>query len=177
MSLLIVDDSPIDRRLAARVLEQAGFVTREAANGSEALLVLESEPAELVVTDLVMPGMDGLTLVESIRSRHANTPVILMTAHGSDDVGMRALQRGAASYVPKRELARALVDTVRSVLSLVAGHELDEGAPSSDPSVTARWEVGNDPSELTPLIGAIERTLAPCHVVDPTARIQLSVAI
>jgi CheY-like chemotaxis protein len=177
MSVLIVDDSPIDRRLAARVLEQSGFATRAVSNGNEALAALETEPAEVVVTDLVMPGMDGLTLVESIRSRHAKTPVILMTAHGSDDIGVRALQRGAASYVPKRELARALVDTVRSVLSLVAGDDEAASAPGSSGLRPVRWELGNDPSEIAPLLSAVERRLAVGHVVDPTARIQLSVAI
>ncbi|CAN5925194.1 N/A [soil metagenome] len=109
MSILVVDDSPIDRRLASGLLTRAGFTARLAENGHEALTALEAERAELVITELIMPEMDGLTLVESICSRYPDIPVILMTGGGSEDIAVRALQRCAASYVPKRELARSLV--------------------------------------------------------------------
>ena len=56
--------------------------------------------------------MDGLQLVQAIRSKYPGMPVILMTAHGSEDIAIQALQKGAASYVPKKSLARDLAETL-----------------------------------------------------------------
>jgi CheY-like chemotaxis protein len=177
VTVLVVDDSPIDRRLASRLLEQAGYETRTAANGQNALAELAATKIELVVTDLVMPEMDGLTLVEEVRARHPTIPVILMTAHGSDEIGVRALQRGAASFVPKRELARSLGETVRSVLSLVAAPPAKPSTPPTTSTTTMNWELGNDVSEIPPVIARVERRLSRSGIIDGTARIQLSVAL
>src|SRR5206468_6188287 len=88
-----------------------------AADGLEALAVLEREPPTLVLTDLLMPGLDGLQLVEAVRGRFPLVPVVLMTAHGSEEVAIRALRAGAASYVPKKDLANDLVPTLERVLA------------------------------------------------------------
>lgn len=171
--VLVVDDSPIDRRLASGLLTRAGFTARVAQNGQEALASLEQERADLVVTDLQMPEMDGLALVEAVRERHADIPVILMTAHGSEDIAVRALQRGAASYVPKRDLARSLAETVRSILSV---RDFDEAVPSIRGAST-RWELGNDLAEVTPVVSLLEARLAKSGLADETSRIQVSVAL
>ena len=174
MSILVVDDSPIDRRLASGLLTRAGFSTRVAENGDEALALLAEERADLVVTDLLMPKMDGLTLVDSVRARYPDIPVILMTAHGSEDIAVRALQRGAASYVPKRDLARALADTVRSILSV---RNFDEAPLSVRAQASTRWDLGNHLAEVTPVVSLLETHLARIALVDETSRIQVSVAL
>lgn len=173
-TILVVDDSPIDRRIASSLLVKAGFTVRLAENGEDALLSLQQEPAELVVTDLHMPKMDGLTLVEAIRTRFAGVPVILMTAHGSEDIAVRALQRGAASFVPKRDLARSLADTVRSILSV---RDFDESPLSTRAQATTRWDLGNDLAEVTPVVSVLETHLERVGLVDETSRIQVSVAL
>lgn len=173
MSVLVVDDSPIDRKLASSLLTKAGFTVRVAGNGQEALAALEKERAELVITDLQMPEMDGLTLVQEVRSRYADIPVILMTAHGSEDLAVRALQRGAASFVPKRDLAKGLADTVRSVLSVVSVRE----APISVTQEITRWELRNELEEVTPIVSLLELRLSRFASVDETSRIQVSVAL
>lgn len=174
MSILVVDDSPIDRRLASGLLTRAGFTTRVAENGDEALASLAVERADLVVTDLLMPKMDGLTLVETVRARYADIPIILMTAHGSEDIAVRALQRGAASYVPKRDLARSLADTVRSILSV---RNFDEAPLSVRAQGSTRWDLGNHLAEVTPVVSLLETHLARIALVDETSRIQVSVAL
>jgi CheY-like chemotaxis protein len=116
--VLVVDDSVIDLRVASKLLEQdTDWSILCARDGREALGLVESELPDLVVTDLQMPGMDGLQLVETIRAEYPLIPVVLMTAAGSESIAVEALQRGAASYVPKRELAADLVDTVSRLLS------------------------------------------------------------
>ena len=174
MTILVVDDSPIDRRLASGLLTRAGFTTRVAENGDEALASLAVERADLVVTDLLMPKMDGLTLVETVRARYADIPIILMTAHGSEDIAVRALQRGAASYVPKRDLARSLADTVRSILSV---RNFDEAPLSVRAQASTRWDLGNHLAEVTPVVSLLETHLARIALVDETSRIQVSVAL
>lgn len=177
MTILIVDDSPIDRRLASRLMEKAGFVTRTAENGRQALAILDEGPVDLVVTDLVMPEMDGLTLVEEIGRRHWTVPVLLMTAYGSDDIALRALQSGAVSYVPKSQLATSLAETVRSVLSLLPKYDLDAPPQSARALAIAQWELGNDLEEIPELIGQIEGRLARSGTFDQGTRIQLSVVL
>lgn len=174
MIVLVVDDSPIDRRLAARLLERAGFTTRVAENGQQALAALGRERASLVVTDLAMPEMDGLELVEAVRATYADIPVVLMTAVGSEDIAVRALQRGAASYVPKRDLARSLADTVRSIASVRERHD---SPLSTRARSTTRWELRNDLAEIAPVVGLLEARLAHFGLADETALIQVSVAL
>lgn len=175
MKILVVDDSPIDRRLASSLLTKAGYTTSLAENGQAALAALATERADLVLTDLQMPEMDGLTLVDEVRKRHANVPVILMTAHGSEDLAVRALQHGAASYVPKRDLARSLAETVKSVLSIRSAPA--DAPPDSSPTMEiTRWELGNDLAEITPVVSLLEMRLAR-FAIDDTSRIQVSVAL
>lgn len=175
MKILVVDDSPIDRRVASSLLTKAGYTTSLAENGQEALAALEKERADLVLTDLQMPEMDGLTLVDEVRKRYTNVPVILMTAHGSEDLAVRALQHGAASYVPKRDLARSLAETVKSILSIRS--KPADGPPDSSPTMEiTRWELGNDLAEITPVVSLLEMRLAR-FAIDDTSRIQVSVAL
>jgi CheY-like chemotaxis protein len=175
MTVLVVDDSPIDRRLASGLLTRGGFTTRLAENGHAALASLDVERADVVVTDLLMPEMDGLTLVEEVCARYPGIPVILMTADGSEDIAVRALQRGAASYVPKRDLARSLVETVRSVLSV---RENDDESPLSvRAQASMRWDLGNDLGEVTAVVRLLEMRLARVDLVDESSRIQISVAL
>jgi CheY-like chemotaxis protein len=122
---LIVDDNPMDRRLAAGVVEKVGMAISFAVHGKEAITVMEQATPDIVLTDLLMPEMDGLELVEWIREKYETIPVILMTAHGSEEIAVKALRTGAASYVPKQNLTRDLVHTIRDVLT-VAGVKRDE---------------------------------------------------
>src|SRR4051812_30694973 len=116
-TLLIVDDSAMDRLLTSSLVENlGGWNVLTANNGTEALAVLEREKPDLVLTDLLMPEMDGLELVQAVRTQHPLVPVILMTGHGSEDIAIKALRAGAASYVPKKSLARDLEDTLSQVM-------------------------------------------------------------
>src|SRR5207244_3651566 len=82
-TVLVVDDEPIVRDVVVRYLRRDGYETREAATGEEARQILESEPPELVVLDVMLPGTDGLELCRWIRSR-SELPVIMLTARGEE---------------------------------------------------------------------------------------------
>jgi CheY-like chemotaxis protein len=123
ITVLVVDDSAIDRRMAGALIEQnLGWRVAYAQDGAAALAAMERVLPRLVLTDLRMPGMDGLELVAAIRRQYPSVPVVLMTAFGNEDIAMQALRAGAASYVPKKSQDRDLVPTLEQV---VAAAELE----------------------------------------------------
>ena len=102
-TILIVDDSEVDLRITTGLLEtNQDYEFRVATNGTEALVRIDSELPDIVLTDLMIPEMDGLELVSKLREEYPLIPVILMTGMGNEEIAAEALQRGAASYVPKR---------------------------------------------------------------------------
>lgn len=119
--LLVVDDNATDRELVRRCLADVDDLELSfAEDGAEALEAIERDPPDLVLTDLRMPRVDGLELVERVGQQWPDVPLILMTAEGSEQVAIRALRAGASSYVPKRKLREELADTVEQVLELAA---------------------------------------------------------
>src|SRR5262245_42051969 len=109
-TVLVVDDEPGVRFALTEVLSDRGHRVIAAASGAEALELLDG--VDVVVTDLAMPGMDGLELVQQIAARAPALPVILVTAHGSEQVLRIASSRGVCRCVPKPfdidELARVI---------------------------------------------------------------------
>ena len=99
--ILIVDDDPNLLRLLGIRLSAAGYDVESAANAKIALGKLESFHPQLVVSDLKMEGMDGMALFEQIRQRHANMPVIIMTAHGTIPDAINATKQGVFSFLTK----------------------------------------------------------------------------
>ncbi len=101
--LLVVDDALTVRELQRSILERAGFDVRVAGDGIEALALLDIEPADLVLTDVEMPRMDGFTLTETIRSRPelSNIAILILTSLASDDDRRRGMEAGADGYIVK----------------------------------------------------------------------------
>src|SRR6516165_3272825 len=117
-SVLVVDDSVTDRHLAAGLLRKSPeFTVFEAVDGRDALSKLELHVPDLVVTDMMMPNMNGLELVSEVKEQYPLIPIILMTSQGSEEIAVQALQKGASSYVPKRILASELLEIVDRVLT------------------------------------------------------------
>src|SRR6185437_13935808 len=111
--VLVVEDSPTQASELRFLLEDAGFDVDLAVDGIAALSSLREGLPNLIVTDLRMPRMDGLALVQAVRSDYPSVPVVLITAHGSEEIAARALRVGAASYVPKRYLGQDLAQVVQ----------------------------------------------------------------
>src|SRR5216117_3399132 len=98
---LVVDDEPRLRRVLVRLLEGEGFVCHEAGSGTEALEMMRHEPVPLVISDLRMPQMDGVTLLREVISRWPDTAVIVVTAVAEVESAVACLQLGALDYVAK----------------------------------------------------------------------------
>jgi len=100
-SILVVDDEKNYTAVLRAVLEEDGFETFIANSGAQALEVLEREEISLVISDMKMPVMDGLVLLEKIKRRIPDMPVIIMTAHGTVDKAVEAMQKGAYTFILK----------------------------------------------------------------------------
>ena len=115
--ILIVDDEPRIRELIHEHLQYAGYICEEAGDGSAALAQLSGGGFDLVILDLMMPFMDGMTCLREMRARHINTPVIILTARGEEYDKLAGLESGADDYVVKPFSPRELVARVRAVLN------------------------------------------------------------
>ena len=115
MTVLVVDDEPIVRNVVVRYLQREGYRTLEAGDGDTARAILERDPPELVVLDLMIPGTDGLALCRWIRAR-SDLPVIMLTALGEETDRIVGLEIGADDYVTKPFSPRELAARVKTVL-------------------------------------------------------------
>jgi DNA-binding response OmpR family regulator len=114
--VLVVDDDPTVSDVVRRYLERAGYAVVHAVDGPAALTEFERECPDLVVLDLMLPGMDGLEVCRRLRAVAARMPVIMLTALGEESDRVLGLQLGADDYITKPFSPRELVLRVQSVL-------------------------------------------------------------
>lgn len=177
-SVLVVDDSPADLRRVGQLLQpDPGLEVWYAANGVEALARMKDRPADLVVADLTMPKMGGLELVTVLRQDFPLVPVILITARGNEEIAVEALERGAASYVPKRNLSDSLLDTVRTVLTLSQRERQKGELMGCLTDQRCAFVLENDPSLIHPLVAHLQEEVARMGLRDETERTRLGVAL
>jgi two-component system, NtrC family, response regulator len=100
-TILIVDDEKNYPPILSAILQEEGYETLTATSGQEALSILRDSDVDLVLTDMKMPGMDGIELLEKIKIDQPDLPVIMMTAHGTVDKAVEAMQKGAYTYILK----------------------------------------------------------------------------
>ncbi|QSV46211.1 sigma-54-dependent transcriptional regulator [Geobacter benzoatilyticus] len=114
--ILAVDDQQIFLLLLENHLREAGFTPLTASVGQEALAILEQQAVDLIISDLMMPGMDGLELIEQVHKRHPGLPIIVLTGHGSVESAVEAMRRGAYDYLEKPYNPDVLGITIRRAL-------------------------------------------------------------
>jgi len=114
-SVLVVDDEPVITDVVSRYLERAGYATEIAASGPDALRIAGQVPPDLVVLDVLLPGLDGLDVMRELHE-HRRTPVILLTAKGEATDRIAGLRLGADDYVVKPFSPAELVARVDAVL-------------------------------------------------------------
>ena len=179
-TVLVVDDSRVDRCLVGGLLgKNPQWQIEYAADGDEALELTERSTPDLIVTDLQMPRMDGLELVKAVRDRWPQVPVVLMTAYGSEALAVETLAQGAASYVPKSQLAEKLLDTVEEILARAQFDRNFERLMDhlNKADFTFFVELENDVSLIDPLVNLVEQAVARAHLCDTNGRLRIGVAV
>jgi two-component system response regulator GlrR len=126
--VLIVDDDPDLLRLLSMRLSAAGYRVTAVESAEAALAQVEIERPQLVLSDVQLPGKDGLALFDAIRSKHPSLPVILLTAHGTIPDAVQATSRGVYTYLTKPFDGKALLDTISQALALSAPAEVGSNA-------------------------------------------------
>lgn len=113
--ILVTDDSTFLRRCTGTILKAAGHTIAEASNGVECLEQLSSGTFDLLFLDLVMPEMDGMAVLNTLKEAHDPIPVVVLTADIQESVRQECLQLGAAAFInkpPKEDEIRAALDTI-----------------------------------------------------------------
>jgi DNA-binding response OmpR family regulator len=129
-TILVVDDEPTVRDVIRRYLERDGYAVREAADGHTALAEIDSRSPDLVVLDLMLPGVDGLAIARQIRNgQHPTTPIIMLTAKGEIRDRIYGLDLGADDYMTKPFSPQELVSRVRAILRRSADDSIPQQPP------------------------------------------------
>ena len=134
--ILLVDDDPDLLKLISLRLTSAGYRVRTAESGETALATIAVERPAAVITDLRMPGIDGLQLFEAIHRQHPALPVIILTAHGTIPDAVSATQRGVFGFLTKPFDSQDLLQKVAAAL------ELSGGEPAGSDTTVGEWRAG-----------------------------------
>lgn len=175
-TVLVVDDLLADRRLVGGLLEKrSGITVLYAENGAQALDQIELHVPDLVITDLVMPDMDGIELVVRIRDTYPLIPTILVTGAGSEETAVEALRQGAASYVPKSHLASELAETCERVLA--AAQETRGQTRLMNRMADFRFDLENDLQLLSSAVSYIRQAIRSKYMFTDNDCIRIGTAV
>lgn len=175
--VLLVEDSATQAVEIRMLLEEGHHEVLHVANGLKALEVLEKEPIELVITDLEMPEMNGLELVEAMKADFEHIPAVLVTARGSEELASKALQRGAAGYVPKTQLQTLLNDTIVDVLGVIRTDASFAKLISTLQKNVFVFDLPNDSTLISPLVGLLMQVVSGMELISGIELTRMGVAL
>ncbi len=185
VDILVVDDSSVERLRAGSAVESrfrrsaalsGGVHLLYASDGREALTIIPHIRPNLVVTDLMMPELNGLELVRQLRSSYPSIPVVLMTSQGSEEVAAEALREGAASYVPKRYVTRDLGEAVETVLRISQPNR-DQLIYTHMKAAAYRFVLPSDLSVIFPLVDFLQGHLRRMELCDLLDEVRVGMAL
>jgi DNA-binding response OmpR family regulator len=177
-SILVVDDAAVDRRVIRGVLEQdPEFDIDVAIDAGQALKKLDERPWDLMITDMVMPGMDGSQLVQQTRFRFPRMPIIVVTSKGSELTAVEALKNGASSYVPKKAVAQRLAATVNELLAISTVEQVQERLMQCLVGTAERFMLENDSLLLDVLVVHLLDRMKQLNLCEQNERTSVGVAL
>ncbi len=175
--ILVVDDAPVDRTLAGALLTSVPtWQVLYAVDGQHAIEQMAQEVPDLVLTDLHMPRVDGLQLLEVVRGQFPMVPVVLMTHYGGEELAVKAIERGAASYVPKSAMGKLLRQTVCRVLSLSHESTVHDLAMRSC-TRHEEFELDNDPGYIDFLANYFRKSVVEIWQDESRPGVRIGVAV
>lgn len=175
--VLLAEDSKTQAFEIKMLLEDASHEVELAENGRVALESLEKIAFDVVVTDLEMPEVNGLELVETMQMDFEHIPAILITNRGSESLAAEALRKGAASYVPKTHLKTLLVDAVTDVLGVVRTDASYAKLIATLKKNVFVFDLPNDGQLINPLVGLMIQVVSGMETLGGVELVRLGVAI
>ncbi|MBN2578645.1 MAG: ATP-binding protein [Pirellulales bacterium] len=176
--ILVVDDSDTDRCLIGGLLAgNSEWQVEYAVEGRDAFERIGRRVPDLVLTDLLMPVMNGLELVDAVRKKYPHVPVVLMTSLGNEALAVEALRRGAASYVSKQRLASKLPETIADVLSITRRAKSQALLHGQLCESLYRFELENDPAQFAPLLNFIWEETVQFRLWDDAEAMRVGIAL
>ena len=177
-TILIVDDDEVDRELAERCLAPVGqLVVLHAEDGQMALDCLADHRPDLILTDLRMPGVDGLDLIVRVKDEHPNLPVVIMTSKGNERIAVQALQTGAASYVSKSDMRQRLVETVEQVLEVAVAQRSQKRILLCLVDDRTQFVIDNDLALIASLVSFFREAMERVEFASGFARTHVGMSI
>lgn len=145
MDIVLIDDEPIIHQALGAFLHRSGHQVRSATDGNDGLALASEHKPDLIISDIRMPGIDGLELLEKLKMRTPTTPVVLITGHGDITTAVSALDRGAFAYLRKPVKLEELVGVIERIEDrqqlerafLSQKERMDQSATSHHPAETA----------------------------------------
>ncbi|MBB3204438.1 CheY-like chemotaxis protein [Rhodopirellula rubra] len=175
--ILLVEDSPTQAAQISMLLEAAEHEVVHALNGQLGLDELRRQSLDIVVTDLEMPEVNGLQLVEMMRDDFSHIPSILVTGHGSEELAAEALQLGAAGYVPKNRMSELLNNTIIDVLGVIRTDASYAKLISTLRKNVFVFDLPNDPLLISPLVGLLMQVSSGMELLPSIDMVRLGVAV
>ncbi|WP_044304119.1 ATP-binding response regulator [Rhodopirellula sallentina] len=175
--ILLVEDSPTQAAQISMLLEAAEHEVVHANNGQCGIDELRRQSIDIVVTDLEMPELNGLQLVERMRDDFSHIPSILVTGHGSEELAAEALQLGAAGYVPKNRMSELLNNTIIDVLGVIRTDASYAKLISTLQKNVFVFDLPNDPLLINPLVGLLMQVSSGMELLPSIDMVRLGVAV
>jgi CheY-like chemotaxis protein len=176
--VLVADSSPDEcHRIGALLRSAYSADVRYANDVNSALEAMRGRLPDVVVADVQLPSGDGPTLIESVRREFPDVPTVVMTASGTEEMAVEALERGAASYVPKAHLDRLLNSTVGRIASASRALRQQLRLRSCWAGTQFEFFLGNDVTLIPPLIAHLQQYVGGMHPHDQTELLRLGIAL
>ncbi len=178
LTILVVDDSEVDRQLIGGLLaKDERYHVSYAEGGAGALELMRRELPDLVLTDLMMPGTDGLALVAAVRRLYPCVPVVLMTAYDDEAIAADALERGATCYIAKSKRAEQLVDTVTRVMARCEASRSCQAHEGGPRRFEGAFTIESDPTSIGPLVDLVQHNLSSVGTGDTIEQTRIGIAL
>ena len=152
--ILLVDDERSMRRVLTAALEKEGYQVHTASDGKEAVALLKECPVSIMISDIKMPRMDGMALLEHTLEHYPDLPVILITAHGTVDSAVEALKMGAFDYITKP----FDLDDIRQITKkALATRELNRNNYKPSPAERGRYDIIGRSEQMEKIYSVINK--------------------
>ncbi len=177
--ILVADASELHRNFVLEVLkkEPLDWIIEAVSTVEEAIALMRHMAFDVIIADVVMSGMSGLELVKQVHRQPKRVPIIVFSLEDDPTAAIAALQRGAVSYIAKKELSARLGETVRQVLDASRIEQNYQNLICCAEEIRFKFKLKNDPDLVLPLVGLLQRMSDGMNLLTSESRTRLGVAI